>query len=100
MSLSATSIHFLNTSSNSDSITSLGSPFQHLITLSEKKFFIISNLNLLWHNLRPFYLALSVIGQSVIGLEGTQIGKPEDGKKEKGDNILAAYYDKILVPYQ
>jgi len=37
---------FLNTSRDSDSTTSLGSLFQCLTTLSIKKFFQISNLNL------------------------------------------------------
>jgi len=46
--------HFLNSSRNGDSITSLGSPFQYLTTLLEKKFFLISNLNLPYCNLRPF----------------------------------------------
>lgn len=33
--------------------TSLGSLFQHLITLPVKKFFLIAHLILLWHILRP-----------------------------------------------
>jgi len=37
---------FLNTSSDGDSTTSLGSLFQYLTTLSIKKFFLISDLNL------------------------------------------------------
>ena len=41
MSLSTSSKHFLNISRDSDSTTSQGSPFQHLITLSEK-FFLTS----------------------------------------------------------
>ncbi|KAK4824091.1 hypothetical protein QYF61_010602 [Mycteria americana] len=44
-----------------DSTTSLGSLFQCLTTLSVKKFFLISNLNLPWHNLRPFPLVLSLV---------------------------------------
>ncbi|KAK4810503.1 hypothetical protein QYF61_004283 [Mycteria americana] len=44
-----------------DSTTSLGSLFQCLTTLSVKKFFLISNLNLPWHNLRPFPLILSLV---------------------------------------
>ncbi|KAK4829606.1 hypothetical protein QYF61_005706, partial [Mycteria americana] len=44
-----------------DSTTSLGSLFQCLITLSGKKFFLISNLNLPWRNLRPFPLVLSLV---------------------------------------
>ena len=39
------STHLLNTSTDGDSTTSLGSLFQHVITLSVKKFFLISNLN-------------------------------------------------------
>jgi len=50
MSLSTISRHFLNTSMDSDSTTSLDILFQYFITLSEKKFFQISNLNLPWHN--------------------------------------------------
>ena len=45
----------LNTSGDGDSTTSVGSLFHCLTTLSVKKFFLISNLNLPWHNLRPFY---------------------------------------------
>ena len=56
MSTHATSPHFLNTFRVDDSNTSLGSLFQQLITLSEKKFFLIPNLNFPWHNLRPFPL--------------------------------------------
>ena len=41
-----------NTSRNTDSITPLGSLYQHLTTPSENKFFLISNLNLLWCNLK------------------------------------------------
>ncbi|KAK4828191.1 hypothetical protein QYF61_024625 [Mycteria americana] len=40
-----------------DFTTSLGSRFQFLTTLSVKTFFLISHLNLPWHNLRPFPLA-------------------------------------------
>ena len=46
--LSVTSTHLLNTSRDGDSTTSLGSLFQCLITLSVKKFFLISNLNFPW----------------------------------------------------
>ncbi|KAK4830521.1 hypothetical protein QYF61_011500 [Mycteria americana] len=46
MSLSTTSTRLLNTSGDCDSTTSLGSLFQCLITLSVKKFFLISSLNL------------------------------------------------------
>ena len=51
----------LNTSRDGDSTTSLGSLFQGLITLSVKNFFLISNLNLLWCNFRPFPLVLSLV---------------------------------------
>ena len=53
MSWSATSTHFLITSRDGDSTTSLGSLFQCLTTLSVKKVFLISNPNLPWCNLRP-----------------------------------------------
>jgi len=52
---------FLITSRDGDSTTSLGSLFQCFTTLSVKKFFLISNLNLPWHNLRPFPLILSPV---------------------------------------
>jgi len=58
VSLSATFPYFLNTSRDSDSPTSLGSLFQCLTTLSKKNFFLSSNLNLAWHNLRPLPLIL------------------------------------------
>lgn len=48
---------FLNTSRDSDSTTSLESIFQCLATLSMRKFFLISNKNLPWLNLRPFPLS-------------------------------------------
>ncbi|KAK4823265.1 hypothetical protein QYF61_000232, partial [Mycteria americana] len=60
MSLSATSTRLLNTSKDGNSTTSLGSLFQCLRTLSVKKIFLISNLNLPWCNLRPFLLILSL----------------------------------------
>ncbi|KAK4828859.1 hypothetical protein QYF61_000987 [Mycteria americana] len=52
MSLSTSSKRPLNTSRDGDSTTSLGSLFQCLITLSVKKNFLISSLNLPWRNLR------------------------------------------------
>ncbi|KAK4820995.1 hypothetical protein QYF61_009461 [Mycteria americana] len=55
---SATSTRPVNSSRDGDSTTSLGSLFQCLITLSVKKFLIISNLNLPWHNLTPSPLLL------------------------------------------
>ena len=61
MSLSTTSKHLLNTSRDGDSTTSLGSLFQCLTTLSVKKCFLTSNLNLPWRNLRPFPLVLSPV---------------------------------------
>ena len=61
MYLSATSPHFMNTSRDSDSTTSLGSLCQCLATLPEKKFFLISNLNLPWCNIRPLPLILSLV---------------------------------------
>jgi len=53
MSWSAPSTRFLNPCTDGDSSTALGSLFQCLTTLSAKKFFLIANLNLPWHNLRP-----------------------------------------------
>jgi len=44
---------FFNTSRDGDSTNSLGSPFCCLTTLSVKKFFLISSLNLPCCNLRP-----------------------------------------------
>lgn len=61
MSISATSIHLLNTFRGGDSTTSLGSLFQCLATSSVKKFFLIPSLNLPWHNLRPFPWVLSLV---------------------------------------
>ena len=53
---------FLEHLQDSDS-TSLGSPFQYLTTLKEKKFFPISNLKLPWYNLCPFPLVILIITQ-------------------------------------
>ena len=52
--LSAVSPCSLNTSSDGDPTTSLGSLCQCLTTHSDKKCFLISNLNHLGHNIRPF----------------------------------------------
>jgi len=52
MSLSATSPHFSNASSDDDPTPSLGSLCQCLTTPSEN-FFLISNLTLPWRNLKP-----------------------------------------------
>jgi len=60
MSLRSTSTHFLNTSRHGDSSTSLGSLLQSLTT-PEKTFFLKSNLNLPWHNLRPLSHVLSLV---------------------------------------
>ena len=62
VSLSASSPRFLKTSRDIDSTTSLSSRCQCLTTLSEKKFFLISNLNLPCSNLRVFPL-LSLVEQ-------------------------------------
>ena len=51
MSWSVISTHFFNISRDGDSTTSLDSLFQCLTTLSVKKFFLISNLNLPWRTI-------------------------------------------------
>lgn len=62
ISLSDTSILFLNTSRNGDTTSSLGSPFQYLnTTLFEKKFFLTSNMHFPWHNLRPLSLVMVLV---------------------------------------
>jgi len=61
MFLSTTSTRLVNTSKDGDATTSLGSLFQCMINLLMKTFFIISSLNLPWHNLRPFPLVLSLV---------------------------------------
>lgn len=52
---------FLKTYRDRDSTTSLGSPFQCLSTLSEKKFFLLSNPNLPWCNFRLVALVLLLV---------------------------------------
>ena len=61
MSRSATSTRFLNPSRDGDSTTALGSLVQCLATLAVKTFFLISNLNLPWCNLRPLPLFLLLV---------------------------------------
>jgi len=61
VSLSAPPTRSLNTSRDSDSTTSLGSLCHCLTTLSEKKSFLISNLNLPWCNLIPSPLILLLL---------------------------------------
>ena len=51
----------LNTSRNRDSTISLGSLLQYFTTLSEKKFFLKSNLNISCHYLKSFLLILSLV---------------------------------------
>ncbi len=57
-----------------DSPTSLASAFQYLTTPSEKKFFLISNLNLPWQNLRPLLLILSLLPEC----QTTTVGEEAD----------------------
>jgi len=59
-----TSKHFLNTSRDGDSTTSLDSLFQHLSTLSEKMYFLTSILNL------PSLAKLEAIPSSLIARRG------------------------------
>jgi len=58
MSLNTTSKWFLNTSRDGDSTIFPESLFQCLTTLSEKKFFLISNLNLPWCNILKTFLEM------------------------------------------
>jgi len=51
----------LKTSRDGDSTTSPGSLFRYLSTHSEKKFFLKSNLNFPWCNLRPLPLVLLLL---------------------------------------
>lgn len=55
----ATSTSLLKTSRDGDSFTTLGSLYHCLATLPMKNFFLLVHLNVLWHSLRPFPLALS-----------------------------------------
>ena len=65
MSLSTTSKWLLNTIRDGDSTTLSGSLFQCLTTLSVKKFFLISNVNFPWCNLRPFPLVQSPVTSEI-----------------------------------
>jgi len=58
MSHCTMSTYLLITSRDGDSTTALDRLFQCLTTLLVKKFLLISNLNLPWHNLRLFPLVL------------------------------------------
>lgn len=59
--LCSTFTSLLNISRDGDSTTSMSSLFQCFITLSVKKVFLTSNLNLPWCNSRPFSLNLSLL---------------------------------------
>jgi len=61
---STTFTHFLKTSRDVDSITSLDILFQWCTTLSVNKFLLIFNLNVPWCNLRPFPLVLILLQTS------------------------------------
>jgi len=70
-------MHLLNTSRDGDSTTYLGSLFQFLTALSVNKFFLISNLNLPWCNLRLFPLSYHLL-----------IGRRDQVVVESDDKIL------------
>ncbi|KAJ7414952.1 hypothetical protein BTVI_39803 [Pitangus sulphuratus] len=55
------SSHVLKTTRDGDSATCLGSLIQCLTTLSVKKFFLMSNLNLLRDSVRPFPVVQSLV---------------------------------------
>jgi len=63
MSLSATSIHFLNISRDNDSTASLGILFQWFTTLSETTFFLIFNLIFLTSNMNDYIFWLCTLWQ-------------------------------------
>ena len=92
MSLNTTSQCSLNTSGVGDSTTSLGSPLQCLTTLLEKQYFLMSNLNLPWHNLRPFPLIRSLFKRALLAFSAVLV--PTFGPK-----LTYAYYqtDNISV---
>lgn len=56
----ATTACLLNTSRKGDSIIPLGSPFQYFATLSKKRFFLMSNLNLHGCDLGQFPCIISL----------------------------------------
>jgi len=68
MSCSFSSRHLLNTARDGNSTTPLGRPFQYLTTLWEKKFFLTSNLNLLWFRFRQL-VAISLGPAGCLGEE-------------------------------
>ena len=65
----------LNALNDVDSTISLSSLFQCTTTLSEKTFFPISNLNLLWHNLSSLPLVLLQV--LILNLNPTEQTQPE-----------------------
>jgi len=73
----------LKTSWDNDSITSLGSWLQCITTLSEKKFFLITNLNLPWCNLRPFPPILSKKMEKKMKWKKGEIKKEEEEKAKE-----------------
>lgn len=65
--------------------TSLDSLFQYLTTLSEKKFFVISYLNLTWDNLRQLSFRCWVIS--------LQFGSGRYGNQIKSSVIISEYME-------
>lgn len=61
MYLNATSNLFLNTSRHSNSMTSQGSLFQCIMSLSDEEFLLTSTFKLPWHNMRPLLPILSLL---------------------------------------
>ena len=70
-----------------DSTTSLGSPYQHLSTLLEKLFFLISSLNLPWCNLRPLPLVLSLLPR--------RRGQPQPHQNKEVPTCLLSYCECV-----
>jgi len=85
VSLSATSTWFLNTSRDGDPTATLSSLCHCLSTLSEQKFFLISNLNLPWCNFRPLHLIL-------LPLPGRR-GWPPPLERGEGEHTSAFFSD-------
>ncbi|KAJ7426763.1 hypothetical protein WISP_12835 [Willisornis vidua] len=100
--LSATSSLSLNTSRDSDCITSLGSLSQSLNNLSGKKFFLMSNPKLLWHSFRlcPLVLLLFAWEQSLPPPGYALLsGVAESGEKEVRSGTCISFCKNLNIMY-
>ncbi|KAM6282419.1 FYVE and coiled-coil domain-containing protein 1 isoform 3-T3 [Porphyrio hochstetteri] len=80
-----------------DSTMSLGSLLQCLTTLPVKKYFLTSNLNLLWSNLTPFPLALSLVTREKRNSTSSTFDESEEWQVAQDAEICLLKSGEIMI---